>query len=242
MWRVHISCWVWCRACTAGERQRFDGVTYLVLCIVLYVRTMERLSPFCLPSLMFLASVRDPFVISVPCPGMGHSDRMPQSTCSHKRASGLTPHTLVVMWVVNLSLTGYTTAGHTPQPLDGHLFLCLYAGGIFCVLGQFLLLTEKDKYALFGCEQSFPELPCSHATCVSCQLCLSKMSCFCTKKWRGINEYIPNKHTISLTQGRNEGRFWRKDRAVLWNDRHWPLFLWWSFLGFEYLICPILIW
>jgi len=48
----------------AGARWRFDGVTYLVLCIVLYVHTMERLSLFVLPS-MFLASFRGPFIIGV---------------------------------------------------------------------------------------------------------------------------------------------------------------------------------
>lgn len=80
-------------------------------------------------------------------------------------------HTLVIMWVVNLSFTGYTTAGHTPQPLDGSLFLCLDGReGIFCVLGQFLLHNASFGEAVDSLSQS------SHITCVSRQLCLSKMS------------------------------------------------------------------
>lgn len=80
-------------------------------------------------------------------------------------------HVLVTMWVVNLSFTGYTTAGHMPQPLDGSLFLCLDGReGIFYVVGRFLLHS-----ASFG-EAVFPRAhtsPVSLASCVYPQCPLS---------------------------------------------------------------------
>lgn len=75
------------------------------------------------------------------------------------------------MWVVNLSFTDYAAAGHTPQPLDGSLFLCLDGGGgIFYVLGQFLLHNEKDK--MLHSERLRMVFPRAHALPVSLTNCV----------------------------------------------------------------------
>lgn len=100
-----LSVHLWCKTCA-------DGVTCLVLCIVVCVRTTESwslLSPA--PAPVFLASFRGPFVIRVFCAQAWDTYKMPQSSYSHTQTSGLTlPHALVLC--VKLSFTGHTAAGH----------------------------------------------------------------------------------------------------------------------------------
>jgi len=138
---------------------------------------MGRLSLFCPPSLMFLASFRAPLVIRVFCAQEWDTATRCHSPCVHINGPQvrLSSHTcrnvgckLVFHWL-HRSWTHATAPGWPPLPVPP------WGEGIFYVLGQFLFHNERDKYASFR-EAVNSLSQSSHITCVSRQLCLSKMS------------------------------------------------------------------
>lgn len=132
---------------------------------------------FLSPSLMFLASFRGPLVIRVFCAQEWDTATRCHSPRVHINGPQvwLSSHTcrnvgckLVFFWL-HRSWTHATAPGWLPLPVPS------WGEAIFYVLGQFLLHNERDKCVSFG-EAVNSHSQSSHITCVSRQLCLSKMS------------------------------------------------------------------
>lgn len=172
MKRAHFI-WVRCQGCTAGERRRFDGVTYSVLCIVLYVHKTGRLSLLSPSPLMFLASFRGPVVTRVFCAQRWDTSTRCHSPCVHisrprvcssSRSCRNVGCKLVFHWP-------HRSRTRTHSPWVAASPCASMAGeGIFRVLGQFLVHSGKYKHASFGEAANSPfqarALPVSLANCV----------------------------------------------------------------------------